>query len=56
MGMLMKTLRKVIADESGATMVEYAVMVSFIVAVCFAVVTTFGKSVSNQFSTMNASI
>lgn len=53
--MLILALRKVLADEKGATMVEYAIMVSLVAAVCFAVVTTLGQTVSNQFSTVNTS-
>lgn len=48
----MKTLR----DDGGATMVEYAIMVSLIAAICIGVVTTLGKSTSNAFSTVNASL
>jgi len=53
--MLMQSLRNVLADESGATMVEYAIVVSLVAAVCVTVVTTLGQKVSNQFSTVNAS-
>lgn len=52
----MSTLRNILADEQGATMVEYGVMVALIAAVCIAVVSTLGKNVSNAFSTVNASI
>jgi pilus assembly protein Flp/PilA len=47
---------KILRDETGATMVEYGVMVALIAAVCIAVVTTLGQNVSNAFSTVNASI
>ena len=53
--MLTKTLSEVLGDDEGATMVEYAIMVSLIAAICITVVTTLGKSVSNQFSTVNTS-
>jgi pilus assembly protein Flp/PilA len=53
---MLATLRNVLADEEGATMVEYGVMVALIAAVCIAVVTTLGQKVSNAFSTVNASI
>ncbi|HET7812870.1 MAG TPA: Flp family type IVb pilin [Candidatus Baltobacteraceae bacterium] len=43
-------------DDGGATMVEYAIMVSLIAAICITVVTTLGKETSNAFSTVNASI
>jgi pilus assembly protein Flp/PilA len=50
------TLRNVIRDEEGATMVEYGIMVALIAAVCIGIVTTLGKSVSNAFSNVNASM
>jgi pilus assembly protein Flp/PilA len=52
----MSTLRSVLRDQSGATMVEYGVMVALIAAICIAVVTTLGQKVSNAFSTVDASI
>ncbi len=51
----MQSLRKIMASDEGATMVEYAIMVSLIAAICVTVVSTLGKTVSNQFSTMDAS-
>lgn len=54
--MLKTALRNVLQNDEGATMVEYAIMVSLIAAICIAVVKTLGQNVSNQFSTMNASI
>jgi pilus assembly protein Flp/PilA len=53
--MLMQTLWRVIVDDEGATMVEYAIMVSLIAAICVTVVTTLGQKVSNEFSTVNTS-
>lgn len=54
--MLIDAFRKVLADDSAATMVEYAIMVSLIAAICVAVVSTLGQETSNEFSTVNASI
>jgi pilus assembly protein Flp/PilA len=51
-----QVLRNVLADEEGATMVEYGIMVALIAAICIAVVKTLGQNVSNAFSTVNASI
>jgi pilus assembly protein Flp/PilA len=53
--MLIQAIWKVLKDDEGATMVEYAIMVSLIAAICFAVVTTLGQKVSNEFSAVNAS-
>lgn len=47
---------KTLKHDGGATMVEYAIMVSFIAAICITVVTTLGKTTSNAFSTVNASL
>ena len=43
-------------DESGATMVEYGIMVALIAAVCIVLVSTLGKTVSNAFSSINSSL
>lgn len=51
-----QVLRNLLADEDGATMVEYGIMVALIAAICIAVVKTLGQNVSNAFSTVNASI
>lgn len=51
-----QVLRNVLADEEGATMVEYGIMVALIAAICITVVKTLGQNVSNAFSTVNASI
>jgi pilus assembly protein Flp/PilA len=51
-----QVLRNVLADEEGATMVEYGIMVALIAAICIATVKTLGQNVSNAFSTVNASI
>ncbi len=37
-------------------MVEYAIMVALIAAVCIGVVTTLGQSVSSAFQNVNASL
>ena len=50
--MLMSLLR----DDSGATMVEYGIMVALIAAVCIVLVMTLGQSVSNSFNSVNSSL
>ncbi|HZT13611.1 MAG TPA: Flp family type IVb pilin [Candidatus Baltobacteraceae bacterium] len=52
----MNALKKLIADESGATMVEYGIMVALIAAVCIVLISTLGKNVSSAFSSVNSSI
>ncbi len=49
----MKDLKALIADDSGATMVEYGIMVALIAAVCIAVVTTLGQTVQSAFTNLN---
>lgn len=44
------------SDESGATMVEYSIMVALVAAVCIAIVTTLGQKVSTLFSNTNAAL
>lgn len=43
-------LRKFISDESGATMVEYGLMVALIAIVAIAAVTFLGEQVSTTFT------
>ncbi len=53
---MLKTIQTLLHNDDGATMVEYAIMVALIAAVCITIVQTLGKSVSNTFSSMNASL
>jgi pilus assembly protein Flp/PilA len=46
----MEMIKKLYADEEGATMVEYALMVALIAVVCIAVVQTLGSKVKNSFN------
>lgn len=41
-------------DDAGATMVEYAVMLAFIAAVCIALVASLGGKTSSEFSNFNS--
>jgi pilus assembly protein Flp/PilA len=42
-----------LADESGPTAVEYAVMLAFIIIVCISAITTLGSTVSSSFAAAN---
>ena len=53
---MLLTLKNILRNDEGATMVEYGIMVALIAAVCITVITTLGQNVSNAFSTVNASI
>ena len=52
----MKTLQTLLQDDTGATMVEYGIMVALIAAVCIVLISTLGKRVSSAFSSVNSSI
>ena len=52
----MKLLGSLLRDESGATMVEYGIMVALIAAVCIVLVMTLGQNVSNSFSSVNSAL
>lgn len=49
----MNALKNFFNDENGATLVEYGIIVALIAVVCIGVITTLGKSISNQFSSIN---
>ncbi len=53
---MLKSIRNVLTNTEGATMVEYGIMVALIAAVCIIVVSTLGKNVSNAFGSVNASL
>ena len=59
-GILMRRLISVskgfLSDESGATMVEYALMVALVAVVAIAGVTTLGTAISGQFTSVAGSI
>jgi pilus assembly protein Flp/PilA len=52
----MEKVRNFFKDESGATMVEYGVMVALIAAICVTVVGYLGQSVSTKFNDVNTAI
>jgi pilus assembly protein Flp/PilA len=43
-------------SERGASLVEYALLVSLIAVVCVAAVTTLGKNASTKFSSVGTTI
>jgi pilus assembly protein Flp/PilA len=43
-------VKRFLADESGPTAVEYAVMLALIVVVCIAAITTLGTNAKSTFS------
>jgi pilus assembly protein Flp/PilA len=49
-------IRKFFADESGASMVEYGLMVALVAAVCVTAVTALGTAISGKFNTVAGNI
>jgi pilus assembly protein Flp/PilA len=49
-------IRQFLASEDGPTAVEYAVMLSLIVCVCLAAITSIGTSANSVFSKIASSI
>lgn len=49
-------IRRFSAEESGATMVEYGIMVALIAAVAIVVIKAVGVKVNTAFSTVNSSM
>lgn len=39
-------------DDAGATMVEYAIMLAFIAAICITLVLSIGSSTKSEFSAL----
>jgi pilus assembly protein Flp/PilA len=52
----MKALAALYSDESGATLVEYSLIVAFIAVVCIAVVLVFGQEVNSKYNTIATSV
>lgn len=53
---LKNAVRKFAADESGATMVEYAIMVALIAVVCIVAVKTIGTKSNAAFTTVHTTL
>lgn len=52
----MNVYSRLFRDDAGATMVEYAVMLAFIAAICIALVATLGEKTSSEFTSFNAQV
>jgi pilus assembly protein Flp/PilA len=46
-----KTLRRFLTSEDGPTAVEYAVLLSLIIAMCFVAIQSLGTNTGTTFST-----
>ncbi len=47
-------LGRFLTDTSGATMVEYGIMIALIAAIAIAIVAIIGRKTSNAFENVNA--
>jgi pilus assembly protein Flp/PilA len=54
MSMIRTQLRRLVRNEEGATMVEYALMVAFVAAISIALVITMGGNVQTAFTNLNS--
>ena len=53
---LLRKLASFLKKEDGATAVEYAVMLSLIIVVCIAAITTLGKNSNQTYSYVGSNI
>ena len=53
---LITAVKKFTNDDTGATMVEYALMVALVAVVCVVAVTALGTAMSVKFASIAASI
>jgi pilus assembly protein Flp/PilA len=53
---MVHTLKSMIRDEDGATMVEYGLLVALIAMVALVGVTTLGKNLSSLYNTVAGSV
>lgn len=49
----MTAISELLRDDAGATMVEYAVMLALIAAVCITAVVSLGSKTADEFSGLN---
>jgi pilus assembly protein Flp/PilA len=47
---VLSKLRELVADENGATMVEYGLMIALIAVVCAVAVKTIGTNLNTKFT------
>ena len=52
----MSTIKRFMTDESGATAVEYGLLVALIAVVIITAVTTLGTNLSSKFNTVATSV
>jgi pilus assembly protein Flp/PilA len=53
---MLDTIKSVLVDEDGATLVEYGLIVALIAGACIVVITTLGTTISTAFTNLNGKI
>jgi Flp pilus assembly pilin Flp len=53
---MVNTLRRMIRDEEGQDLIEYALICGFISVVCYVAIRTTGESVSSIWDTVEAAV
>lgn len=53
---LVQPTQKFIADEEGATVVEYGILLALVIAGCIAILITFGGQISGWFRSFNGEL
>jgi pilus assembly protein Flp/PilA len=53
---MLNTLKALVKDDEGATLVEYALVIALIAIFCIVVLTQLGKQVSTEFSTISTNL
>jgi pilus assembly protein Flp/PilA len=56
MSNLLSAVQSFVRDDSGASMVEYGLMVALVAAACVTAVTALGTAISGQFTTVAGNI
>ena len=56
MSSIKNTLRRFVRDESGATMVEYAIMVALIAVICIVAVKAIGSKSNTAFTNVSGQL
>ncbi|MEB3701904.1 Flp family type IVb pilin [Candidatus Bealeia paramacronuclearis] len=52
----MKNLNRFLKDDSGATMIEYALLAALIAVVCITAITNLGTAVSGKFVAISTAL
>jgi pilus assembly protein Flp/PilA len=53
---MLNTLKNILRNDDGATMVEYGIMVALIAAVCIVIIGTLGGQVNTAFTTVSGKL